>query len=83
MKKKIVMTFRPKTQTALTEGVIQEMNRYDGGYDSIKRGKIIGQISNENAGIYYEWATVSGPTVTIGRWESFGLTHDRLHLEFE
>lgn len=71
-KKPIKARFRPIHDTSLTEGVIQEMARYDGGYTEIKRGAIAGHIGEEPEGVCYEWVEVSGQNVNLQRWLSFG-----------
>ena len=73
MAKVITATIRAKDGCQLTEGVVKTMNRYDGKYDNIVRGPVLGRVGKNPDGDYYDWVQVSGKHLTIARWESFGL----------
>lgn len=54
----------------LNEGTIEEMARYDGGYEEVER---IGKCPDYYLGDIYRKVIVKGKRITVARWRSFGV----------
>lgn len=71
-KHKVAHTYRitPKWKGALTEGTIQEMERYDGKYDEVIRKGTKKHIANYE---YHEEVIIKSRRFTLERWRTFGV----------